>query len=123
LLIAMKTCVALVLLAAATLAAAVLPASAGDYSLAHRPPLVFPGGRVHTSPFPMSKRTADIWLSDACWHDCTSHGAWKLESCLGGRGPSHPGQDACRAQLDARDRACLRQCRLSGGPLLNITDY
>ena len=31
--------------------------------------------------------------------------------------------EACRAALDADDRACLRSCRTRGGPYLNITDY
>lgn len=107
-----------ILAALLLLTAVAVPAAAGDYSLAHRPELVFPGGRTHVSPFPMSKLTASVWQSDACWHDCTSHGAWQLETCMG-----RNQQDACRAALDARDRACLRQCRTVGGPLFNITDY
>jgi hypothetical protein len=96
------------------------PAAAGGYSLANRPSVAFPapyGGAVHVSPYPMSKRAASVWASDSCWRDCTGQAAWRFESCIGKLGPQ-----ACRSELDADDRACLRWCRTRGGPLLNITD-
>src|SRR5262245_40326073 len=119
----MRTWAAPVLLAAGLLptVAGLPPAMAGDdYSYANRPPVVFPGpkgGVAHISPFPMSKRSAAVWVSDACWRDCTSQAAWRFQTCFGAQGA-----DACRVQLDADDRACLRQCRTRGGPALNITD-
>ena len=61
------------------------PATANDYSLANRPELVFPGpkgGTVHVSPYPMSKRAASVWISDACWRDCEGQCAWSNEACL-----------------------------------------
>ena len=107
-----------------TLIALTGPVLAGSgFSLENRVEAVYPGpkgGRVHVSPFPMSKRTASVLLSEACWKDCSSQGAWRLEACLR---TTKAGQDACRASLDADDRTCLRQCRTDGGPLLNITDY
>jgi hypothetical protein len=112
----MKTLAAIVLLIVGSLTAA-----AGEYSYANRHPIVFPGphgGIVHISPFPAGKQAASVWASDACWRDCSSDGAWRLANCL-----TTTSLDRCRPQLDAGDRACLRQCRVSGGPLLNITDY
>src|SRR5690349_2701287 len=94
-----------------------VPATAGEYAFRNRHPIVFSGGRAHISPFPMGKRAADIWASDACWRGCSSRGGWRLDTCL-----SVMNAEQCRARLDADDRACLRQCRVSGGPLLNITD-
>jgi hypothetical protein len=109
------------LIAALLLIAGALTAMAGEYSLANRVPIVFPGphgGIVHLSPFPMSKRAASVWHSDACWRDCSAQGGWRMDACL-----AVENQDSCRAKLDAQDRACLRQCRLAGGPLLDLTDY
>jgi hypothetical protein len=123
LLVIMRTLAALLFAVAGVLATAadISPAIAGeDYSYANRPPVVFPGpkgGVAHVSPFPMSKRSAAVWASDACWRDCTSQAAWRFQTCFGMQGA-----DACRVQLDADDRACLRQCRTRGGPVLNITD-
>ncbi len=95
------------------------PALAQDYSYANRPQVVFPGrgSIVHVSPFPMGSRSAAVWASDACWRDCGNRTAWQFERCIGVHGA-----DACRAAMDADDRACLRQCRSRGGPYLNITD-
>ena len=92
--------------------------ASSEYSLANRPVVAFPGsGGKHISPYPMSKRAAAVWTSDACWRDCTGQSAWRFESCLRDFGP-----EACRDRLDADDRICLRFCRTKGGPLLNITD-
>ena len=106
----------------ALLAGLTVPAMAGDYTLGNRPQVVFPGttgASVHVSPYPMSRRSAEVWGSDACWRSCTSHGAWRLETCLTTTGMD---QNACRAALDSDDRACLRTCRTNAGPLLNITN-
>jgi hypothetical protein len=100
----------------------VLPAAAGDYTLGNRPQVVFPsttGTSVHVSPYPMSRRSAEVWGSDSCWRACTSHGAWRLDTCLNTTGMD---QNACRAALDSDDRACLRTCRTNAGPVLNITN-
>ena len=42
-----------------------------SYKLENRPKVVFPGKRVHVSPYPMSKRAASVWTSDFCWRACT----------------------------------------------------
>lgn len=99
-----------------------LPAVAGDYTHASRPQVVFSspsGAAVHVSPYPMSRRSAEVWGSDACWRACTSHGAWRLDACMNSAGLD---QNACRAALDSDDRACLRTCRTNAGPILNITN-
>jgi hypothetical protein len=93
------------------------PFGSGDYRMEHRPDLKFPGGKVHRSPYPMSQRSASVWLSDACFRTCTGKAGWRFEACRPAGGP-----EACRASLDAEDRACLHACRTRGGPLLNIAD-
>ncbi len=111
---------ALVILAL-ILAGYAAPAAARDHSYANRPQVVFPGprrGAVHVSPFPMSSRSAAVWQSDECWRPCAANTAWRFAKCI-----RAAGADACRATMDADDRACLRACRVRGGPYLNITDY
>jgi hypothetical protein len=98
-------------------------ATANDYSLANRPELVFPGpkgGTVRVSPYPMSKRAASVWISDACWRDCEGQCAWSNEACLLGL---RLGNEVCRPKLDACSRACQRTCRARGGPLLGFIDW
>jgi hypothetical protein len=119
LLLAMKWLAVMIMLIAALIA----PAAAGDYSLANRPELVFPGGKggiVHVSPYPMGKRAASVWISDACWRDCEGQCAWSNETCLLGQ---RLGNEACRPKLDACSRACQRTCRARGGPLLGFIDW
>ena len=56
---------AAVLIFAASL---IVPAMGGDYSLANRPEVVFPGpngGTVRVSPYPAGSRAAAVWASDA----------------------------------------------------------
>ncbi|HWL31295.1 MAG TPA: hypothetical protein VNQ50_04105 [Xanthobacteraceae bacterium] len=97
----------------------VVPASAGDYTLENRPQVVFKGGIAHVSPYPMSRRSASIWSSDACWRDCSASCTWAMESCVRAEGA-----DACVPRLDACDRSCQRACRdPSSGPLLGFIDW
>lgn len=110
----MKSFVASLLL----IAGLVAPAAADDYSLANRPVVVFPGGAVHVSPYPASRRAAAIWASDACWRDCKTDCTWRMAACVGAIDA-----DACRPHLDACDRACQRSCRTEGGPLLGFIDW
>jgi hypothetical protein len=111
-------CVAAVLVLFAGLVAS---AAAGDYTLANRPEVIFPGpkgGIVHISPYPAGKRAASVWASDACWRDCKTSCTWQMESCL-----AATDADACRPHLDACDRACQRSCRTRGGPFLGFIDW
>jgi hypothetical protein len=111
----MKILAALLLLVWGLLA----PAAAGDYRLENRPVVVFKGGIVHQTPYPQSRRAASVWHSDACWRDCTSSCAWKMEYCV-----RASDADACRPHLDACDRSCQRSCRgFSAGPLLGFFDF
>jgi hypothetical protein len=88
-----------------------------SYKLENRPKLVFPGKRVHISPYPMSKRAASVWSSDLCWRTCTGETAWQFDACK----TAH-GLEACRFAHDADNRACLRACRTRGGPMLNLAN-
>jgi hypothetical protein len=114
----MKPLTALALAAAALLAAS-LVAQAGEYSYDNRPVITFPGSRMlHVSPYPVGKRAAAIWKSDACWRDCTADCNWRMTACL-----QDNDADACRPYLDACDRSCQRSCRTRGGPLLGFVDF
>jgi hypothetical protein len=113
------------LLAAGLVALALLaeglaaPAAAGDYTLEHRPQVVFKGNTVHVSPYPQSRRSASVWASDACWQDCKASCTWKMESCVRVKGT-----DTCVPHLDSCDRACQRSCRDAwSGPLLGFLDW
>jgi len=110
----MKPLVAALLLIAGLLT----PAAAGDYSPANRPEVSFNGGPVHVSPYPMSKRAAAVWASDTCWRECTATCNGNMEYCV-----RAGDADTCRPHLDACDRACQRDCRTRGGPLLGFVDW
>ncbi len=66
-------------------------------------------------PFPLSGRSESVWASGACWSDCGSYTAWNLVACL-----ERDHQGRCLKRADAADRACQRECRTRGGPLLPI---
>jgi len=92
------------------------PAAANDYSLENRPEVVFPGPRggiVRESPYPAGKRAASVWMSDACWRECTASCGWRMQTCLNAIGP-----EACRVRLQACDVSCQQACRARGGPLV-----
>jgi hypothetical protein len=89
--------------------------SFNPYKLENRPEVVFPGKRVHISPYPSSKRAASVWVSDLCWRACTGETSHRFEVCVPASGP-----EACRFAHDADNRSCLRACRLRGGPMLNL---
>ncbi len=87
-----------------------------EHSLEHRPEIIFPRKRgevVHVSPFPMGKRAASIWLSDACFRDCNGRCAWRFAPCQGAIG-----DDQCRPELDRCARICQTECRTRGGPAI-----
>jgi hypothetical protein len=95
----------------------------GTALCADGPPLLLersvraPASRIYMLPFPRSERAQSVWASGACWTDCQSYCAWGQSSCL-----RVDSQGQCLAYTDACDRYCQKSCRLSGGPLLNITD-
>jgi len=95
------------------------PAAAGDYALENRPDVVFKGGVVHKTPYPQGQRSTSVWVSDACWRDCSRSCTWKMEYCV-----RFGDADACRPHLDACDRSCQRSCRSPwSGPLLGFLDF
>jgi hypothetical protein len=95
-------------------------AAAGDYTLENRPEVVFKGGISHQTPYPQGKRSTSVWVSDACWRDCSASCTWRMETCVRGSGDA----DACRPHLDACDRSCQRGCRGPwSGPLLGFLDF
>jgi hypothetical protein len=89
------------------------PFGATSYTLENRPKLVFPGKRLHVSPYPMSKRHALVWADDYCWRSCTGQTGWMFQDCARTRGI-----EACRDALNYNNRVCLRSCRTMGGPAL-----
>jgi hypothetical protein len=66
-------------------------------------------------PFPLSERAQSVWASGACWTECSSYTTWNLAACL-----EHDAQWRCLKRADRADRACQRECRTRGGPLLPI---
>jgi hypothetical protein len=65
--------------------------------------------------FPLSERAQSVWASGACWSGCGSATTWNLAACL-----DRDRQGRCLKRADAADRACQRECRTSGGPLLPL---
>jgi hypothetical protein len=99
----------------AVLAPMSAPVSAADRDLAGRK-----AGKVHRvapQPFPLSRRARDIRLADACWHACQVDLGRAFQACLRDRRLTD-----CIGGNDAGDRYCLRNCRVSGGPWLNLAD-
>lgn len=68
-------------------------------------------------PFERSHRAQSVWNSGVCWSDCGSHCAWGVAGCL-----RDERQGVCLAKGDTCDLYCQRQCRNSGGPLVEIFD-
>jgi hypothetical protein len=69
----------------------------------------------HSTKFPLTRRGRDIRMADACWHDCQVDAARVFRTCLGIFPPT-----VCVPSNDAADRFCLRECRVSGGPWVNL---
>lgn len=99
---------AAVVLATCTLSCA--PAEAADVTLHSR--VVPPAPAL---PFARSERAQSVWASGLCWSECGSYTAWNLVACL-----ERDRQGRCLKRADSADRACQRECRSSGGPLLPI---
>jgi hypothetical protein len=109
---------AIAIVVAAVTLAALAPASAADQSAAYGGRLVRVGPAVpYSAPPPASRLSAAVWASDACWSDCSAQCGSGLQACI-----QFYAMEDCHAQMNRCDRACLRQCRLRGGPLLPFTD-
>jgi hypothetical protein len=70
---------------------------------------------VWVTVYPLSWRTRKIRKADNCWRGCQAAAGYSFQSCLRVNATND-----CVAHNDAADRFCLRECRLSGGPILNI---
>ena len=73
--------------------------------------------RLDGGPYPLTWRAAKIRRADGCWRSCLAHAGREFQGCLQAETAT-----GCVPWNDANDRACLRACRLSGGPLLPAYD-
>jgi hypothetical protein len=77
--------------------------------------------RVHSSypamagPYPLSWRAAKVRRADRCWHTCLADTGREFQACLKVHRPTD-----CVNRNAAADRHCLRECRLAGGPWVNV---
>jgi hypothetical protein len=103
------------LLCAGLVVAATSQAWAADVDprVAYRAP-----SRVPLAFRALSHHSAAVWASDACWRGCTAHCGARFQGCL-----RVVRQDVCYAHNDACELACLRQCRVAGGPFINVTGW
>jgi hypothetical protein len=104
------------LLCAGLVLAVTAPAWAADvygprveYRAPHRVPLAFRA---------LSHHSPAVLASDACWRGCTAHCGAHFQGCL----RAVP-QDVCYAHNNACELACLRHCRVAGGPFVNVTGW
>jgi hypothetical protein len=66
----------------------------------------------------LSRRSAAVLAADACWRGCTAHCGGHFQRCLGAIR-----LDDCVASNNDCELACLKHCRIKGGPLVSWTDY
>ena len=103
---------------ALAISAAVASAHAADVY----PPRVAPGmaapQRIPLALRTLSRRSASVLASDACWRGCTAQCGWHFQHCL-----RVSWLDGCIALNNECDLTCLKACRLHGGPLVSWTDY
>jgi hypothetical protein len=93
------------------------PAAAADAVVTKREVVVT--SSTQRLPFPRTERAQAAWNERACWSECGSHTTWAMADCL-----KHDAQGICLDRTDHADRACLRNCRTSGGPYLpDIFDF
>jgi hypothetical protein len=104
-----RSLLAMLLLALALLSAAA-PGVAADRAGAWRQ-----AAPEYVPAFPRSKRAQAVWAADRCWRECGAYTAWDLVACL-----QYDSQGRCLKHTDAADRACQRDCRIWGGPLLPL---
>jgi hypothetical protein len=101
-------CVGLVL-------AVTTPAWAADTSA---PRVDYRAPRVPLAFRALSHHSPAVLASDVCWRGCTAHCGARFQSCL----RAVP-LDACYAHDNACELSCLRQCRVAGGPFVNVTGW
>jgi hypothetical protein len=96
-------------------AAAMTPADAADV---YTRPAASAPQRLPLALRTLSPRSAAVLAADACWRGCTGQCAWHFPRCL-----SVSPLVGCIDFNNACDLACLKQCRLKGGPLVSWTEY
>jgi hypothetical protein len=72
-----------------------------------------PSARIPLALRTLSYHSAAVLASDPCWRSCTAQCAAHFQACL-----RVVPLDACFAHNNACDLACLRQCRIAGGPFV-----
>jgi hypothetical protein len=100
----------------AIMVAGMAPASAAD---AHGPRYGYRAPAPERVPLALrtlSKRSAAVLASDACWRGCTAECGWYFQGCI-----KLYLLDGCMAHNNYCELTCLRQCRLLGGPLVSST--
>jgi hypothetical protein len=63
----------------------------------------------------LSWRAAKVRRADACWRACLGDAGRNFQTCLRLHGPT-----ACVAWNAGANHHCLRECRLAGGPWVNV---
>jgi hypothetical protein len=66
---------------------------------------------------PRSPQAQTVWASNACWRGCEQQCGWRFQACL-----RIDPQAECGAQTESCDRSCQSQCRMYGGPLLDLAN-
>jgi hypothetical protein len=77
-----------------------------------------PRHRVHSEkvgPYPLSWRAAKIRRADGCWHACLARTGRKFQACLRAHRPT-----VCVGWNADANHHCLRECRLAGGPWIDV---
>jgi hypothetical protein len=100
--------------------AAPLPADAADAAVSGkimRQGQAAAAARIAARAFPLSRRARDVRNADTCWRSCQADAGAIFQTCLRRFPPT-----VCVPSNDAADRFCLRNCRISGGPWLNLAD-
>ena len=87
------------------------PAAAADLGLTRAPAM----RHISSLPFRRSPRAAAVWGEGACWQACQRECTWGLAGCL-----QVDGQGRCLKATDACDRSCQSDCRLRGGPYVDL---
>jgi hypothetical protein len=91
--------------------------AADDVGVAERERAVATHRLDAEGPYPLSWRAAKIRGADRCWRGCLADAGREFQRCL-----RYQAATDCVPWNDANDSACLRACRLSGGPLLPTDD-
>jgi hypothetical protein len=96
----------------------VFAADAAVSHRAHRASSVAPRAPAPLALRTVSRRSASVLASMPCWNSCTTQCGAGFQACL-----AVDWLAGCVAANNQCELSCLKQCRLSGGPLVSWTDY